>query len=194
MAGLAPKPTLKERAGNIVWHWGGVNRIPSYLRAMRCSSYYSNYKTGKPLCRIKRLYYAWKFHRLSQRLGFSIGKDVFGYGLLLPHYGTVVVGGENVIGNYAVIHTSTCIGGKNRIGNAFYLSAGSKVFKNITLGDNISVAGNSLVDKPFDGNLLLGGNPARILRGNYPEWYVRDGESFKERVQRIENLKIKMGV
>lgn len=161
---------------------------------MRCCSYYSNHKTINPLYYIKRFYYAWKFHRLSQRLGFSIGKDVFGYGLLLPHYGTVVVGSENVIGNYAVIHTSTCIGGKNRIGNAFYLSAGSKVFKNITMGDNVSVAANSLVDKPFNGNLLLGGNPARILKGNYPEWYVRDGGNFKERVQRIENLKTKMGL
>lgn len=51
----------------------------------------------------------WRFFRLSRKLGFSIGYDVFDYGLVIPHYGTIVVGNTNRIGPYAVLHTSTCI-------------------------------------------------------------------------------------
>lgn len=49
------------------------------------------------------------------KLGFSIGYDVFGYGLHIPHYGTIVVNGICKIGNYAVLHTSTCIGGAGKV-------------------------------------------------------------------------------
>ncbi len=46
---------------------------------------------------------------LGMKLGYSIGYKCFSYGLVLPHYGTIVVGNSNRIGKYAVLHTSTCI-------------------------------------------------------------------------------------
>ena len=34
-----------------------------------------------------------------------------GYGAVIPHYGTIVVNGDARLGNYCVLHTSTCIAG-----------------------------------------------------------------------------------
>ena len=51
----------------------------------------------------------------------------FGYGLVIPHYGTIVVNGGVRAGNYCVLHTSTCIGGSDKvIGGGLYLAAGAK--------------------------------------------------------------------
>lgn len=166
------------------------NYILRYLKYMRKLSYYSN-KRGSLF--FLSYYYKFKYKRLGLKLGFSIGYNCFGYGLVIPHYGTIVVGSSNRIGNYAVLHTSTCItDNEKRIGNGFYLSTGAKMISKLTLGDNISVGANSIVNKsnPND-NILLAGIPAKEIKKNVA-WYVRDGESYKVRVEEIESLKKQM--
>lgn len=54
-------------------------------------------------------YYRMKQRKLGIKLGFSIACDTYDYGLVISHYGTIVVGNGNKIGNYAVLHTSICI-------------------------------------------------------------------------------------
>lgn len=105
-----------------------------------------------------------RFKKLSLKLGFSIGPNVFGYGLVIPHWGTIVVGDSNRIGNYCVLHTSTCItDNKKEIGDALYVSAGSIITSKITLGNNVSIGAKSLVNKSFNNeNILLTGSPASI--------------------------------
>lgn len=112
-----------------------------------------------------------------------------GYGVVIPHYGTIVVGGSNRIGNYTVLHTSTCITGNGKIiGDALYLSTGAKITSKIELGNNISIAANSIVNKPFSSNLMIAGAPAKQIK--YADaWYIRDGELYKDRVSRVENLR-----
>lgn len=130
----------------------------------------------------------------SLKLGFSIGKDVFGYGLLIPHYGTIVVNATARIGNYSVLHTSTCVGGNGiKIGDGLYLSTGAKIMGgDITLGDAVSVAAGSLVKKSVGSNVLLAGMPAKEIKNDYLWWYERDGNSFANRVTMVETLKMKM--
>mgnify|MGYP003239596750 FL=1 len=82
-----------------------------------------------------------RFFRLSRKLGFSIGYDACDYGLVIPHYGTIVVGNTNRIGPYAVLHASTCITDTGRkIGKALSLSTGAKITGGEMLGDHIVVA------------------------------------------------------
>lgn len=123
----------------------------------------------------------------------SIGWNSFGYGLVIPHYGTIVVGGSNKCGNYCVLHTSTCITDNGKtIGDALYLSTGAKITSKVSLGDNISVGANSVVNKSFaNGNVMIAGAPAIIIKP-MDAWYVRDGQSFSERVKNVENLKNRM--
>lgn len=116
-------------------------------------------------------------------------------GFVIPHYGTIVVNSNAVAGNYCVLHTSTCIGcaGKT-IGDGLYLSAGTKIIGALTLGNSVSIAVNSLVNKSFGDNVLLTGMPARVKREDYQDWYKRDGEKFSERVKTCEQLKSQMNL
>lgn len=136
-----------------------------------------------------------KFFRLSRILGFSIGYDACDYGLVIPHYGTIVVGNTNRIGPYAVLHTSTCITDTGRIiGKGLSLSTGAKITGGEVLGDHITVAANSVVTRSFpDGNALLVGMPALKKKG-YTDWYSSLTGEWKRRVDKVENLKIKMGI
>jgi serine O-acetyltransferase len=171
------------------------NHILRYLRSMRFVAFYSNTKKNKALS-IKYIYHNIRFKKLGLKLGFSIGYNSFGYGLLIPHYGTIIVNVGIRAGNYCVLHTSTCIGGSNKtIGNGLYLSSGGLIMgKNIILGDNISIAANSLVNSSFlESNILLAGSPAINKRPSLP-WYERDGEIYNIRKKNIEELKTKMGL
>lgn len=113
---------------------------------------------------------------------------------MIPHYGTIVVGNGAKLGNYAVLHTSICVTAHNKtIGNGVYISTGAKLIRSFELGDNVSIAANSVVNRSFGSNILLAGTPAKIIREAQP-WYERDGERFSLRVKQIEALKDKMGL
>lgn len=176
-------PSIAERLKRFVLG----NDIMRFLKLMRKCQYYSH--SGG----VKYAYYQLRYIKISKKLGFSIGSDVFGYGLVIPHYGTIVVGGNNKCGNYCVLHTSTCITGNGKtIGDALYLSTGAKITSKITLGDNISVGANSVVNKSLpEGNVMIAGAPAKVIKPAEP-WYIRDGKSFTDKVKAIEELRTKM--
>ncbi len=135
------------------------------------------------------MYYKYKYRKLGVKLGFSIGCDVFGWGLVIPHYGTIVVGNSNRIGNYTVLHTSTCITDNDKIiGDGLYLSTGAKITSNIILGNNVSVGANSVANKSYGDNILIAGVPAKEIKVS-EAWYDRDGEKYSNRVKRIEELR-----
>lgn len=163
--------------------------IMLYLETMRKLSYYKN--QGNPVW----MYYHWRFQRLGLKLGFSIGCDVFGYGLVLNHYGTIVVGGRNSIGNYSMIHTSTCITSTGKqIGNGLMVGVGGKITSCQTLGNNVSIGANSVVtESNGQDNILLAGMPATMKRTKYKTWYA-DNEPFTSRVERCEALRKQLGI
>lgn len=174
------KPSLKQRLKNFIF----PDYIMLFLVSMRKVAYYQ--QNGGILLLINKI----RFKKLSLKLGFSIGPNVFGYGLVIPHWGTIVVGDSYRIGNYCVLHTSTCItDNKKEIGDALYVSAGSIITSKITLGNNVSIGAKSLVNKSFNNeNILLTGSPASIKKQR-TAWYIEEGKSHKERVFAIEKLK-----
>lgn len=177
------KPSLTER----IKHFFIKDDILTFLKLMRKCQYYSQ------LGGVMNLYYRIKYSNLSKKLGFSIGYDTFGYGLVIPHYGTIVVGNSNRCGNYCVLHTSTCISDNGKtIGNALYLSTGAKLTSKIEIGDNVSVGANSVVNKSFpEGNIMIAGAPARLIKP-MDAWYIRDGKSYEDKMNAVEELKLKM--
>lgn len=141
------------------------------------------------------LWERYRLHSMGVRLGFSIGSNSLGYGVVIPHYGTIVVNADARIGNYAVLHTCTCVaGGDKEIGDGFYLSTGSQVVGSIKIGDGVTVAAHSLVNKSFEGNSLIAGCPAEIKRNDYPIWYRsdRDIDRFYCYVKQIEAIRKKI--
>ena len=178
-----------------------------FLVEMRKVSYYKHQKGI--LNKLLLGYHYAKYEKLGIKLGFTIGCDALGYGVVIPHYGTIVVGNTNRIGNYAVLQTSTCISSNGKvIGDGLYMGSGAKITSKVTLGNNISVGANSLVNKDcLQDNILLGGMPAKIIRQE-ETWYIRDSQnrserklafgissdSYAERVKKVEALKKQMGV
>ena len=138
------------------------------------------------------LFHKAKLRKFGYKTGFTIAPNVFGYGLVIPHYGTIVVGDKNKIGNYAELHTSICItAGEKTIGDGLYCSTGSKIISNINLGDFITIGANAVVDKSAISNKLLVGIPA-VEKDDSQSWY--HGESYCKKVAACEKLKIDLGI
>lgn len=190
MNGLTAKPSFVERLREILFLPHPSGKIIKFLIYMRKSSFYHTKEKPTIIDKIKSKWYSRTYSKISLELGFSIGCDVFGYGLVIPHYGTIVVNGGVRAGNYCVLHTSTCIGGAHKtIGDGLYLGSGAKIMGDVNLGDGVSVAAGSLVNKSFGNHVLIAGMPGKVVKDNYPIWYKRDGLKYEERVNRIEELK-----
>jgi len=108
---------------------------------------------------------------LSAKLGFSIPLNVFGPGLCIVHYGTVVVSVNAKVGANCRIHPSTCIGAAGgkmeapKIGDNVYIGPGAKLYGNIQIGNNIVIAPNAAVSSSFTENgILIGGVPAKKIK------------------------------
>lgn len=105
-------------------------------------------------------------HNLAVRLGVTIPKNVFGPGLCLVHRGTVVVNPDAKVGANCRIHPSTSIGDYNgapTLGENVYIGPGAKLYGPITIGDNVAIGANAVVNNSFPSNCTIGGIPARKL-------------------------------
>jgi serine O-acetyltransferase len=117
--------------------------------------------------------------RMSTRLGISIPPGVFGRGLSIAHYGSIVVNNEVAVGKYCRIHSATNIGvyagSAPTIGDYVYIGPGAVIYGGVSLGDQVAVGANTVVGRSFDGPATLGGVPAKVVssvgsRAVMPEW------------------------
>jgi len=167
--------------------------IGKFMRLLRTVEYYENCGSGL-LDKLIGKYYRSRFNRISLKLGFSIPANVFGPGLLIPHYGTIVINAKVRVGANCVVHTCVCLTAKEgiKMGDNVYLSTGVIVAGNVDINDNITVSGNSFVNKSFtEKNLLIGGSPAKVLRER-KAWFLEDGIQYEQRVNEINQLKTKL--
>lgn len=133
---------------------------------LRRIEYLHNTAGYNPLKRLWRFVLEVVNHRLATRLGFTIPKNVFGPGLHIVHYGTIVVHPDARVGRNCRLHPSTSIGDYNgvpHLGDNVYIGPGAKIYGPVTLGDNVAVGANAVVNKSFGSNVTLGGVPARIV-------------------------------
>lgn len=131
--------------------------------------------TGKP--KLLRFAFLLWFRRLSVRLGFSLGPNIFGPGLAIVHYGLLVVNPAARIGKNCRIHMGVHIGGSAqfvpveevhkyspKIGDNVYIGPGAKLYGPITIGDNCTIGANAVVTRSFEeSGLTLAGVPAKII-------------------------------
>lgn len=97
----------------------------------------------------------------------KIGKGTkLGYGGI-----GVVIHSKAQIGSYCSIGQQVTIGGGNSrypglpiIGNYVRISKGAIVFGGITIGDNVVIGANAVVNKPVPDNAVVAGVPAKIIR------------------------------
>lgn len=185
--------------GKFRWSWEdrlkhivAPDYIMRYLKSMRHLQYLSSNRQRSPLWYCRYLYHRIRYRELGYKLGFSIDYNSLGYGVGIPHYGTIVVGRTSTIGNYAVLHTSICVTGTgSEIGDAPYISTGAKVISTVKIGDNVAIGANSVVNKDMPGDCMVAGVPAKVIKPSQP-WYIRDGQKFTDRVATVEALRTEM--
>jgi len=108
-----------------------------------------------------------RFHRLSVRLGFTIPPNVFGPGLSIPHYGTIVVHGNVLAGKNCRLQEGVTIGATNGsheaavIGDNCYFGSGAKVIGAVRIADDVAVGANAVVTKDIaESGVTWAGAPA----------------------------------
>jgi len=148
-----------------LYNYFWMDTIRFQLR-MRKIEYLHNVCRGNILRKIQLLFLELLNHQLAVRLGFSIPKNVFGAGLCIVHYGTIVVSPKARIGENCRIHPSTSIGeynGTPTIGNNVYIGPGAKLFGQIKIGNNVAIGANAVVNTDIPDNVTIGGIPAKII-------------------------------
>lgn len=126
---------------------------------------------------IRRLYSLvlhFKYKRIQFKLGFTIPLNVFGPGLSIAHYGTIVVAEGARIGANCRIHEGVTIGATNgtsdaaQIGENVFIGSGAKIIGGVKISDNVVIAANAVVvnDIITHNGCTVGGVPAHVISEN----------------------------
>lgn len=129
--------------------------------------------SGRPwsgLCR--RLYL-----RSSRRSGLEINTDSLGGGVIMPHWGRIILNAESIGRDLYVLHNVT-IGndyttGRPVIGDDVFLGTGCTVLGGIRIGDHVLIGAGSTVLSDIPSCSLVAGNPAKVLRAIEPDHISR---------------------
>ena len=92
-------------------------------------------------------------------------KSRFAYGAI-----GVVIHSKTVIGERVVIGQNTTIGRSLDpadipvLGNDIYISCGVRIIGHITVGNNVIIGANAVVNKDVPNNCIVAGVPARVIK------------------------------
>lgn len=158
--------------------------IWSYQNLLRKAEYYQNCRKdlfGRIACKLIKL----RFVSLGQKLGFSVPLNVFGMGLSIAHYGTIVVNNKARIGDYCRIHEGVTIGvnaedywgdtlgGAAEIGNRVFIGSGAKIIGNVKIADDVAIGAGAVVVKDIlEPNTTWAGVPAKKVGDSGSEKYI----------------------
>ena len=121
---------------------------------------------------------------LSIFIGIRIDlKAKIGKGLYIGHYGGIFIGHVEM-GKFCNISHQVTIGiggrqgtdweGVPTIGDYVYIGPGAKIFRNIRIGNNVSIGANAVVSKNIPDNAIVVGNPGRIVGYQENNQHIRD--------------------
>ena len=138
-----------------------------YQRLLRKCEYYKNCRKDP----VGRLYYWFLYYRFIRRsmfFGFTIAPNTIGKGLAIEHYPGIILSHDAKYGDFFRVHAGVTVGnyrGKQApiIGNCVYVGPGAKIFGGITIGDNVAIGANAVVNKDVPPNVSVAGVPAKII-------------------------------
>lgn len=142
--------------------------VRKYLQTLREYEYFINVKSGG-VKRLMRLYYGFRWKRLSNRYQIYIHPNTVGKGLYIPHFHGGVQLNCIRMGDWCTVSAGVVVGNKgsqeNRavIGDRVELTIGCKVIGRVTVGDGAVVCPNSVVIKDVPAGAVVSGVPANIV-------------------------------
>lgn len=96
-----------------------------------------------------------------------------GKGLSYAHPYSTILNAESIGDNFSCLHCTT-IGKKGpgerrpRIGNNVTVGCHVAIIGDITIGNNVTIGAGSVVVRDVPDNVVVVGNPARIIKYNHP--------------------------
>lgn len=151
--------------------------IWTFERLLRKCEYYENCRHD-PISRLYGKYLKYKYVKLSQHLGFSIGFNTCGPGLCIEHYGQVLIHQCAKVGNNCTIKGNVIIGDKidNEapiIGNNVLLGYGAAVIGPVHIPDDVAVGVHALVIRDItEPGVSVAGVPAKVISRRGSEGYL----------------------
>ena len=145
------------------------NYIWKFQKTMRKLEFYENCK-NHGFHKVYILYLKYRYKKISLKLGFSIPINVFGPGLSIVHYGTIVINRNSRVGSNCRMHACVNIGASGgekeapQLGDNVYIAPGAKIYGNITIANNTAIGANAVVNKSFNQeNTVIAGVPAKVI-------------------------------
>lgn len=137
--------------------------LNSYKKSYRYLKLFLN-----PLIYIYRLLVEWILG-IEINLNAKIGRNFrlfHGQGLVIN--GTTVIGENCLVRNGITIGSNILADGTTTkaptIGNNVEIGSNSVIIGDISIGDNVVIGAGSVVVKNIPSNVIVGGNPAKIIR------------------------------
>ena len=101
-------------------------------------------------------------------------KAEIGAGLYIGHFGTIIVGSGVRLGENCNLSQGVTLGvdgrGENRgspqIGDRVFIAPGAKVFGKITIGDDVAIGANAVVNRSLPDRAVAIGNPSKVVSYN----------------------------
>ncbi len=116
-------------------------------------------------------YYRKKLARIGRKTGIHIENNTnFGRGLIIGHYGRIIINGDVKFGEQIYITHGVTIGrnamGKRKgvptIGNRVCIGANACIVGNVRIGDDVLIAPNAFVNIDVPDHSVVTGNPCTI--------------------------------
>lgn len=154
---------------------GDRRYVVKYIFALRHVEYYMdrmnsvNNPFQKSIYQIKIFYWLSKLRKLSYITQFQIPSFTVGKGLVIWHWGPIIINPKTRIGENCTLNPMVVIGHKNpgegapRIGNNVFIGAGSKIIGNIHIGNNVTIGQNVVITNDIPDNAIIVSQKPRIL-------------------------------
>jgi acetyltransferase-like isoleucine patch superfamily enzyme len=106
--------------------------------------------------------------------GYNPGIYIQGTGkLYIGNYVNIAQNTGILSGSHDIYDLRTLIESETRIGDYCWIGFNCTILPGVVLGNNTTVAANSVVTKSFpEGNCLIGGVPAKLIKELDPEKFV----------------------
>jgi len=113
---------------------------------------------------------------LSIPVGLKIGKGIF-----ISHSGSIIINAQCEIGDNCNFAPGVVIGygikkgkeGYPRIGSQVFIGPGAKIFGPITIGDNVAIGANAVVNSDVPSEAVVVGIPAKVVNMNGSSQYIK---------------------